>query len=129
VAPAEAVSQGWWAATSEGRLTVQRCRTCGQSQLYPRVLCTACSGTDLELVDASGRATVHSMTVVHRAPHPAFTPPYVVALVRLDEGPTMMSNVVGCEPTDVHIGQALQVTWHELDDGRRLPLFTPAEEG
>ena len=125
VAAPDNVTAGWWAATSERRLTVQRCRACGGAQLYPRPLCTSCGGTDLELVGATGRGTVHSMTVVHRAPHPAFTPPYVVALVRLDEGPTMMTNVVGCDPAAVHIDQRVEVTWHDLDDGRRLPLFTP----
>lgn len=128
VAPPDNVTESWWAATSEGRLTVQGCRACGASQLYPRPLCATCGGTDLELVDATGRATVHSLTVVHRAPHPAFTPPYVVALVHLEEGPTMMTNVVGCDPADVHIGQTVEVTWHDLDDGRRLPLFTPTEK-
>jgi hypothetical protein len=52
----------------------------------------------------------------------------VVALVRLAEGPTLMTNVVGCDPADVHIDQAVRVVWEDLPDGRRLPLFTPAEE-
>ena len=125
VAAPDNVSAEWWEATTERRLTVQRCEGCGAAQLYPRPLCTSCGGTELHLADASGRATVHSMTVVHRAPHPAFSAPYVVALVRLDEGPTMMTNVVGCAPAAVHIGQVVEVTWHDLDDGRRLPLFTP----
>lgn len=128
IAPADPLTEAWWAATSDGRLTVQRCRSCGAAQLYPRALCTSCAGTDLELADATGRAVVHSVTVVHRSPHPAFTAPYAVALVRLDEGPVMMTNVVGCDPFDVRIGQVVQVTWEDLDDGRRLPLFTPAEE-
>jgi hypothetical protein len=128
VGAADPSTEEWWTATSEGRLTVQRCNGCGHAQLYPRALCTACESTDLELVDAAGTATVHSCTVVHRTPHPFFDPPYVVALVRLAEGPTLMTNVVGCDPADVHIDQAVRVVWEDLPDGRRLPLFTPAEE-
>jgi uncharacterized protein len=119
-------TKAWWEATRDRRLVVQRCRHCGHHQHYPRDLCTACAGADLELVPAGGRGTVYSFTVVHRAPGPPFDPPYVVALVRLDEGPQVLTNIVGCEPSEVRCDQPVTVSWEPLDDGRHLPVFTPA---
>ena len=88
------------------------------------------AGSTLTWRRASGRATVYAATVEH---NPAATgstfsdgQPYVVALVDLDEGVRMMTNIVGCPPEDVHPGLAVTVTWEPLSDGRQLPLFTPA---
>ena len=119
----------WWAATRERRLTVQRCTDCGAHQHHPRSLCTSCHGDALELVDASGRGTVLSHSTVHRSPDPAaFTAPYVVALVRLDEGPVLTTNVVDVQPEQVACDQRVEVRWIALDDGRHLPVFTPTPE-
>lgn len=127
MAAPDSQTQAWWDATRESRLLVQRCRACGHNQHYPRPLCTECGSTNLEDIEASGRGSVYSFTVVHRAPHPAFTPPYVVALVRLEEGPVLLTNIVGCEPDDVGCDMRVAVTWETLPDGRRLPLFTPVK--
>lgn len=114
----------WWAATREERLLVQRCACCGAHQHYPRQLCTACGRTDgLEMVEASGRGTVWSFTVVYRAPSEAVTAPYTVALVRLDEGPVLLTWLVH---DDAACDQRVSVRWHPLDDERRLPVFGPA---
>lgn len=113
------VTAPWWAATRERRLLVQRCRDCGAYQHYPRALCTACASTDLEFVPASGRGTVYSHTTVHRAPDPEFPAPYVVALVRLDEGPVLMTNLLD----DAGCDEPVVVEWRPLDDGRHLPVF------
>jgi uncharacterized OB-fold protein len=128
------VSAPWWQATREGRLLLQRCRACGGHQHYPRALCTACGGTDLEYVAASGRGIIYSHTTVHRAVSergergPAgLEPPYAVALVRLEEGPLLLSNVIGCEPAALRCDQPVRVAWRPLADGRRLPVFTPVE--
>lgn len=125
ISAADDDSQSWWDATAAGRLTVQRCATCGHAQLYPRALCVSCHGADLALSDATGRGTVHSYTIVHRAPHPAFETPYVVALVRLDEGPVVMSNIVECASESVRCDMRVAVAWEALPDGRQLPLFKP----
>jgi len=127
VAAPDAVTAPWWEATAEGRLLVQRCSTCDHHQHYPRAICTACGSTDLGFIDASGRGTVYSHTTVRRAPHPAFTPPYVVAMVRLEEGPVLLTNIVGCPPEDVRCDLPVRVTWEDLPDGRKLPLFEPLE--
>lgn len=125
IAPADSVTAPWWDATREGRLLVQRCDACGHTQHYPRNICTACGTLDPGYAEASGRGTIWSFTVVHRAPHPAFTPPYVVALVRLAEGPVLLANVVGAEPGALRCDMPVTLCWEDLPDGRKLPMFTP----
>jgi uncharacterized OB-fold protein len=115
-------AQTWWDATRERRLLVQRCRACGHLQLYPRAICTACQSMDLEFSPASGRASVYSFTVVHRSPLPGYEPPYTVAIVQLEEGPRLLTNIVGGE---VACDDPVSVDWEDLPDGRRLPLFRP----
>ena len=87
-------------------------------------------GSALEWREASGRATVYAAGVEHRpeAAGAAFSggEPYCVALVDLEEGVRMMTNVVGCPPDEVRSGMAVTVTWEPLSDGRQLPLFRPA---
>ena len=91
------------------------------------------AGPALEWRTASGRATVYAAGVEHRpeAAGAAFSggQPYCVALVELEEGVRMLTNVVGCPPDDVRCGMAVTVTWEPLSDGRQLPLFQPAGSG
>ena len=124
--PETSDTKAWWDATRDQRLVVQRCASCGRHQHYPRALCTACGSTDLTFDDAAGTGSVVSFSVVHRAPSDSFTPPYVVALVRLDEGVQLLTNIVA-PPDIVRCDQPVTVTWEALDDGRHLPLFTPTE--
>jgi uncharacterized OB-fold protein len=123
VAPADEMTAEWWDATREHRLTVQTC-ACGHRQHPPRAVCTGCGRTDaLTLEDASGAATVDTFTVVHRAPRPDVETPYVVARVRLAEGPILLTRL----PSEPTIGDAVTVGWVDLPDGRALPVFTPEE--
>lgn len=123
IAPPDHCTQEWWDATREGRFLVQRCAECGHRQHYPRNICTACGGARLTYDQATGRGTVYSHTTVRRAPHPAFDAPYVVALVRLDEGPLVLTNIVGEARCDMPV----RLVWEDLPDGRKLPLFTGDE--
>jgi uncharacterized OB-fold protein len=125
ISPADSCTQAWWDATRDERFLLQRCARCAHVQFYPRAICTSCGATDLLYEDASGRGTIVSFTIVRRAPHPAFTPPYLVALVRLDEGPVTMCNLVDVAPEDVRCDMAVTMTWEALPDGRKLALFTP----
>lgn len=126
IAEPDSLTEPWWEATKQERLLLQRCTSCGNHQHYPRNLCTACSSTDLEYVPSGGRGEVYSFTVIHRSPNPAFDPPYVVALVRLNEGPVLLTNIVGIPPKDVRCDMRVRVVWEPLPDGRKLPVFTPA---
>lgn len=120
-------TEGFWAATAAGRLVVQRCRSCDHLQLYPRLYCRRCHGSDLELTDASGTGEVYAHTVVRRAGSPAFADdvPYVVALVRLDDGPLMMANVVGCDWSDVSVGTRVHVDFGDRRGDVIVPRFVP----
>ena len=122
------VTAPFWEATRDRTLAVQRCTACGVFQHYPRPLCLSCRGVDLDFVPVSGDATVYSFSVVHRAPDPdVFDPPYVVALVRLAEGPVMFTSIVGADPDDIYCDQPVTLDWRPLDDGRHLPVFRPTK--
>lgn len=123
------LSEPFWEATRSKQLLVQRCTECNGVVWYPRDRCTSCLSDQLQWVEASGRGEVHTFNVMRKPGNPmmADLTPYVIALVELEEGHRMATNVVGCEPEDVHCGMAVEVTWEvELSDGRRLPVFRPA---
>jgi hypothetical protein len=114
-------------AALENRLVVQRCDSCGQHQLYGRAICKFCGGT-VTWVDASGRGTVASWTVIrqnHSRPWREMLP-YVVALVDLDEGPRLMTNIVGCDPDEVSIGMKVRARFEHISDEAAIALFEPA---
>jgi uncharacterized OB-fold protein len=114
------------AAANERRLTVQVCTACRTAQLPPRMRCSTCGATTLAWETASGRARLVSYTVLHRAPGEPFQDrlPYVYALVELDEGPRIVSNVVGSEPADLRIGRRLAASWEDPDgSGQLRPVF------
>lgn len=118
----------YWEAARRHELLIQRCRACGQHYFYPRSHCPHCLSDQTEWLRASGRGTVYSFTVTHRAPHPGFADrvPYTVALIELAEGPRIMSNVVGCPPDDVRIGMPVEVDFEDVTPEVSLPVFRPA---
>ena len=121
------LSKEFWAAAAEGRLLVQQCPACGHRQFYPRPICTAC-GADPEWLEASGRGTVHTFTVIRQQGLPAFKDevPYVVAMIDLDEGVRMMGNVTGCAVDDVTIGMPVRAYAVIAEDGVAVPQWEPA---
>jgi uncharacterized protein len=129
--PASELTQPFWDATKNKELLLQWCTACDAPVFYPREVCPQCIGTSLEWRQASGKATVYAVSVQHKPAMPmlANRVPYAVALVDLDEGARIMTNVVGCPPDEVTVGMPVQVTWEELSDGRNLPQFEPRGEG
>lgn len=124
VPPADEVTAPWWEATREHRLVLQTCEPCGAVQHPPRAVCIRCGRTDrLGWRDAAGTGTVDSFTVVHRAPRPELEVPYVVARVRLTEGPLTLTRLEGRDPDDWGIDDPVRVEWIDLTDGRALPVF------
>jgi len=129
--PVGAEGGPFWEATREGRLLVQWCTACDRGVFYPRAFCPHCAapGSALQWRTASGRATVYAAVVEHKpeVARAAFSggEPYCVALVDLEEGVRMVTNVIGCPPAEVRSGMAVTVTWEPLSDGRQLPLFRP----
>jgi uncharacterized OB-fold protein len=114
----------FWTSGADGRLRFQRCTSCGLMVHPPGPICPVCRTRTLEPTPVSGRATVASYTVNHQPWIPGFDPPYVVAIVEIDEQPSvrLMTNVVGCPPEDVEVGMLVQVVFEQYEDVW-LPLF------
>lgn len=125
IAAPDTTTSPFWEATTQRRLVIQRCDACDATQCYPRSFCIACEANEPPFVEASGHATIVSFSVVHRAPHPAFAAPYAVALVRLDEGPVLLTNIVTDDLDALACDQRVQLDWEPLPDGRALPIFIP----
>ncbi|HVB46712.1 MAG TPA: zinc ribbon domain-containing protein [Streptosporangiaceae bacterium] len=126
--PVDEVSKPWWDATVEKRFVIQRCRACGHWQHYPRALCTGCGSTDLRFDEVSGSGVVDTYTQVMRAVRADSPPPYVVARVRLAEGPVLLTRLIDLDATEDLIDRAVRLAWLPLPDGRNLPVFRLHEE-
>jgi uncharacterized OB-fold protein len=120
-------SEPFFEAAREQKLLIQRCSACGEHQFYPRKVCVQCGSFDLEWVQASGRGTVHTFTVIHQQGMPGWRDevPYVAAIIDLEEGVRMTSNVVEADPAAVTVGMSVEVTF--VDEGMYvLPRFRPS---
>ncbi len=131
-------SRAYWEGAGRGELVLQRCRDCGVVQHRPRGLCVSCLSEAVEHFVASGLATVYTFSVVRQNQMPEFREavPYVVAYVQTDEGPQLLTNVVGCEPSAVSIGMRVKVDFVAVEGDPRgatpidaklgVPRFVPA---
>lgn len=121
------VNQPFWDGTAVGELRIRTCHSCGTRFRFVSDWCPTCWSADLGWEAVSGRGKVAAMSVVHMAPYESVAArvPYVLALIELDEGPVMMSNVVDCDPATVTIGMRVQVTFEARGD-LQLPQFRPA---
>jgi uncharacterized OB-fold protein len=118
----------FWDGTREGELRLQRCEACSHVYFPPRPFCPACASRAVSVFAASGRGVLWSY-VIHHRPVPGFTPPYAIAVVQLDEGPRLMTNIIDCPqtPEALRLDMRLEVAFQKLDDEITLPLFRPAE--
>lgn len=117
----------FWEAAADGRLLVQECRDCKALQFYPRGHCVRCFGSNVGWREVSGRATLHTYSVVHRTPNEEFAPdtPYVLAIVDLEEGVRMTSRVVDVTTDRLRCDMPLRVVFRKLEDGAPvMPFFT-----
>ena len=120
-------SEEFWEASRSGQLLLPWCGSCEKPFWYPRPVCPRCLSADVSWKPSSGAGEIHAVSVQHRPGmgRDADDGPYAVAIVALVEGVSMLTNIVGCDPDDASVGMAVQVTWHELSDGRQLPMFEP----
>lgn len=124
-------TQFYWDKVQEGELWLQRCKDCDKPYFYPRFFCPRCLGTNVEWFKASGRGRLHTYMINHRAP-PAFEAeaPYAIAIVELEEGVRMMSNIHGIAntPETLVLDMPLRVVFEELNPGGgvKVPYWTPA---
>ena len=119
------VTRPYWQAAAEGRLMLPRCNACDGVQHPPRDWCPHCWSKDLTWTEMSGRGVVLTFSVVHQPPSEGFDVPYVLAVVKLEEGPQMMCNIVDCAPGDVRVDMAVAVTFEARGD-IALPQFRKA---
>ena len=118
----------FWEGTRAGELRLQRCGHCTKVYFPPRPFCPACAGRDVTTFAASGRATLHSYVINHRAlPGSGFEAPYAIAVAELEEGPRMMTNIVECPqtPEALVLDMPLEVVFEPVSDSIHLPLFRP----
>jgi uncharacterized OB-fold protein len=121
-------TQPFWDAARDGKLLVKRCGSCGAVHFYPRPFCPRCWSEDVRWTEASGRGTLYTWSVVHVNDLPPWPErvPYVAAVVELDEGPRIMTNVVDCDFDALRIDMPVEVTFRPTSDDLTLPLFRPA---
>jgi uncharacterized OB-fold protein len=124
----EPETRPFWEAAKDGRLLIGRCRPCAKAYYYPRPFCPTCWSEDVELVEASGRGAVYTYSTVFMNDLPPFNErlPYVAAMVDLEEGVRISTNLVDCEPKDLRVGMAVEVTFQPISPEVSIPVFRPA---
>jgi uncharacterized OB-fold protein len=117
----------FWDGLKEHKLKIQKCRQCEQFRFPPRVICPHCMSLESEWVEAKGTGTVYSFTIVHHAYTPAYESeiPYVVAIIELEEGIHLISNIVGCRPEQVQIGMPVELAFEDVTPELTLHRFRP----
>ena len=118
----------FWEGCREHEIRMQKCGDCGHLRWPPALLCPNCLSLNTKWVKASGQGRVYSYVIYHVAYDPAFKEdlPYVVALVALEEGPHLLTNIVGCDPQAVSCDMDVEVVWDDVTETVSLPKFRPA---
>ncbi|MFP6708777.1 MAG: Zn-ribbon domain-containing OB-fold protein [Alphaproteobacteria bacterium] len=117
-------TEAYWAAANEGKLLMKKCSDCDKTHFYPRAICPHCHGANTEWYEASGKGVIYSYSVMRRG-----ATPYAIAYVTVDEGITMMTNIVDCDYDALAVGQSVEVTFRQSDGGgghdQAIPVFRP----
>lgn len=123
-------SDFYWEKCKEHELWLRHCRACDKAYFYPRDICPECFSRDTDWIQSGGRGTLHTFCIVHRGPTPPFRDrvPYVVAIVELESGARMPTNLVqvDADPEHVKIGMTVAVVFEDLNENISLPMFRPA---
>jgi uncharacterized OB-fold protein len=116
----------FWDAAREHRLSIPQCNACGKHHFYPRELCPHCHSDDLQWTDVSGQGEVYSYTIARKPAGPVFAAdvPYIIAMIQLDEGPRMLTNLVVPDVEAVRIGDRVAVSFDDVTEEVTLPKFT-----
>lgn len=116
----------WWEQADQGRLTIQRCQSCQTLRHPPRPMCSECRSMEWDFIEANGRGTIASFTVLHHPQFPGYKYPLIIILVDLEEGTRITSELHDCDREDLTFGMSVQAYIHEDDDGFKIPMFRPA---
>jgi hypothetical protein len=121
-------TQHFWDGTKRGELLLQKCDDCAKVYFPPRPFCPGCAGKSVSVLQASGKARLFSY-VINQRQHPSFDGPYAIAVVELEEGPRMMTNIVECPqtPEALVLDMPVEVTFESVNDDISVPLFRPVE--
>lgn len=127
--PAPEVSRAgapFWEAARDKKFLIQHCEACKENIFYPRIRCPKCHSDRLGWIEASGKGTIYSYTVVlNNAPSAFLTDmPYIVAIVRLEEGVQLLTNIIECDPEKIECDMPVEVVFKAIDEFT-LPLFRP----
>ena len=122
-------TQHYWNGAKASELLLQCCDDCAHIYFPPRPFCPTCGSRKVSIKKASGKGTLYSYVINYRPAAPGFTPPYAIAVVALEEGPRMMSNIIDCPqtPEALVLDMALEVAFQKMDDAITLPVFKPAK--
>ncbi|MCX8073350.1 MAG: Zn-ribbon domain-containing OB-fold protein [Candidatus Binatia bacterium] len=120
----------FWEAALRGQLCMQQCHACGHIRFPPAFLCPRCQSENFSWVPLSGKGRVYSWVIVHQSQYPAFNAdvPYNVALVELDEGPRLHTQLVECSAEEIYVGMPVEVVFDKVRDDVALPKFRPSRE-
>jgi uncharacterized OB-fold protein len=122
--PSTVFREQFFDAAAQGKLLIRKCNACGEHHHYPRSLCPYCFSDQTEWRDAKGSGTIYTYSVLRRG----VPVPYCIAYVTLDEGVSMLTNIVDCDLDAVKIGMKVRVLFKPTDGGPPVPMFTPAQE-
>ena len=117
----------FWDYCKQHELRNQKCLQCGELFYPPSTICPYCLHLESEWVKLSGKGLVYSFIIVRRPSHPAYAKdiPYTVAIIELEEGIRMISNVIGCEPEEVRVDMPVEVVFEDINEEITLPKFKP----
>ena len=117
----------FWEGCKRHQLQFQKCQSCGHVRWPPSIICPMCYSSDTEWIIAGGKGEVYTFVVYHQSYHPAFEGelPYVAAIVELEEGPHILTNIVGCDPSEVKCDMPVEVAWEDITEEFSLPKFKP----
>jgi uncharacterized protein len=120
----------YWDGLREGKLMLPKCGDCGHAFFFPRIICPKCHSRNVGWIQASGKGKLYSFEIAYRALNPAFKvePPFILAMIELEEGPRMLSNLINIEPDPdvVKCDMPVEVVFEKQTDEVTIALFQPA---
>jgi len=121
-------NQPFWDGCKQHQLCFQKCRSCGHIRWPASIICPKCFSSDTEWMVTSGKGKLYTYAVFHQVYHKGFEKdvPYVTAIVELNEGPRLLTNMVGCRPDELRCDMPVEVAWEDIPGGFSLPKFKPA---
>jgi len=120
-------TRAFWVGCKDHELRFQKCKECGHVRWPPSVVCPKCYSSETEWIVSKGKGRVYSFVVYHVAFHPSFRDevPYVTAIVELQEGPHLLTNIVGCKASEIKCDMPVEVLWEDITEEFSLPKFKP----